>query len=429
MNKELTLKNFKLTEEELNKPLKASFKILEKLGQGSYGLVYKAIHIASENILAVKQVPIGADIKDILKEISIMQQCDSKYVIKYYGCYYEKLDLWIIMEYCGAGSVLDIMKFLKKPLSEARIARILFDAIRGLEYLHLRRKLHRDIKAGNILLDYDGTAKLADFGVSGQMTDTLAKRNTMVGTPYWMAPEVIEEVGYEYKADIWSLGITCIEMAEGKPPFSNMHPMRAIFIIPTKPSPTFSNRSKFSNLFIDFTDQCLKKSPKDRSNSTQLLRHEFITKYKNSMCVCTLLEEIRAKKDKKTNVSVDEIDLDDINLFADLYFEDIKTIYHTARGETAPLSRIQPSDDNFDPSTFIINDLDPNSEDTMIMNKIKDQPTFLKKVIENSIPKNNLNPNSNQKETESSEEELFKSIPFDSEGEIDVTVVSSFKKV
>uniref|UniRef100_A0A6G3MK93 non-specific serine/threonine protein kinase n=1 Tax=Henneguya salminicola TaxID=69463 RepID=A0A6G3MK93_HENSL len=121
MNKELTLKNFKLTEEELNKPLKASFKILEKLGQGSYGLVYKAIHIASENILAVKQVPIGADIKDILKEISIMQQCDSKYVIKYYGCYYEKLDLWIIMEYCGAGSVLDIMKFLKKPVVKRRL--------------------------------------------------------------------------------------------------------------------------------------------------------------------------------------------------------------------------------------------------------------------------------------------------------------------
>uniref|UniRef100_A0A6B2G298 non-specific serine/threonine protein kinase n=1 Tax=Myxobolus squamalis TaxID=59785 RepID=A0A6B2G298_MYXSQ len=170
MKNEETPCNFKLSADELNKPLASVFKMLHKLGQGSYGVVFKAVHITSNNTLAIKQLPVGSDIKDIVKEISIMQQCDSKYIVKYYGSYYENFDLFIIMEYCSAGSVLDIMKILRKTITEEQISRILYDSLRGLEYLHLRRKLHRDIKAGNILLSNNGTAKLADFGVSGQMT-------------------------------------------------------------------------------------------------------------------------------------------------------------------------------------------------------------------------------------------------------------------
>ncbi|OXB69746.1 UNVERIFIED_CONTAM: hypothetical protein H355_010218, partial [Colinus virginianus] len=148
------------------------------------------------------------------------------YVVKYYGSYFKNTDLWIVMEYCGAGSVSDIIRLRNKTLTEDEIATILKSTLKGLEYLHFMRKIHRDIKAGNILLNTEGHAKLADFGVAGQLTDTMAKRNTVIGTPFWMAPEVIQEIGYNCVADIWSLGITSIEMAEGKPPYADIHPMR-----------------------------------------------------------------------------------------------------------------------------------------------------------------------------------------------------------
>jgi serine/threonine kinase 3 len=157
------------------------FDIVSKLGEGSYGSVFKAIHKDSEHVLAIKQVPVDTDLQEIIKEISIMQQCDSPYVVKYYGSYFKNTDLWIVMEYCGAGSVSDIMRLRKKTLTEDEIGTILCDTLKGLEYLHLRKKIHRDIKAGNILLNSEGHAKLADFGVAGQLTDTMAKRNTVIG--------------------------------------------------------------------------------------------------------------------------------------------------------------------------------------------------------------------------------------------------------
>lgn len=266
----------KLSEESLTRQPEEVFDIICKLGEGSYGSVYKALHKESGQVLAIKQVPVDTDLQEIIKEISIMQQCDSPYVVKYYGSYFKNTDLWIVMEYCGAGSVSDIMRLRKKTLSEDEIATILSDTLKGLEYLHLRRKIHRDIKAGNILLNSEGHAKLADFGVAGQLTDTMAKRNTVIGTPFWMAPEVIQEIGYDCVADIWSLGITALEMAEGKPPYGDIHPMRAIFMIPTKPPPSFRDPDKWTPEFIDFVSVCLVKNPKERALATDLLQHVFI---------------------------------------------------------------------------------------------------------------------------------------------------------
>jgi serine/threonine kinase 3 len=174
-----------LNEESLAKPLDEVFKIVCKIGKGSYGNVFKALHKETGQIVAIKQVPVESDLQEIIKEISIMQQCDSPYIVKYYGSYFKDGDLFIVMEYCGAGSVSDVMKIRCKTLNEDEIATIIQYTLKGLEYLHLKRKIHRDIKAGNILLNSDGIAKLADFGVAGQLSDTMAKRNTVIGSPYW----------------------------------------------------------------------------------------------------------------------------------------------------------------------------------------------------------------------------------------------------
>ena len=236
------------------------------------------------------------------------------------------------MEYCGAGSVLDIMKLRGmamsqrgtaergevKTLNEDEIATILCDTLKGLEYLHVRKKIHRDIKAGNILLNSEGHAKLADFGVAGQLTvctlqhitrslnimngsawqitiyfiqDTMAKRNTVIGTPFWMAPEVIQEIGYDCVADIWSLGITALEMAEGKAPYGDIHPMRAIFMIPSKPPPSFNQPDKWSSEFIEFVSRCLVKNPEERATASELLQHDFIKNAKSPDILAEMIAE------------------------------------------------------------------------------------------------------------------------------------------
>ncbi|XP_039269293.1 serine/threonine-protein kinase 4-like [Styela clava] len=291
----------KLSEESLTKQPDEVFDLLEKLGEGSYGCVFKAIYKEAGQVVAIKQVPVESDLQEIIKEIAIMQQCDSPYVVKYFGSYFKNTDLWIVMEYCGAGSVSDIIRLRRKTLIEEQIGTILRDTLKGLEYLHFMRKIHRDIKAGNILLNTDGNSKLADFGVAGQLTDTMAKRNTVIGTPFWMAPEVIQEIGYDCVADVWSLGITAIEIAEGKPPYSDIHPMRAIFMIPTNPPPTFRNPEKWSMEFIDFVSKCLVKSPEQRATATQLLQHPFIKSAKPVAILKDMIQEAMEIKKRKEN--------------------------------------------------------------------------------------------------------------------------------
>jgi len=265
------------TEEELNGNPDDLFTFIGKIGEGSYGSVYKAIHKRTSEIVSIKVVPIEDDYNDIIKEINFMKSIICPQVVRFYGSFVkEDIELWIVMEYCAAGSVSDIMHLRKKTLTEEQIAVIIKSTLQGLVYMHSHMKIHRDIKAGNILLNAKGEAKLADFGVSGQLSDSTAKRNTVIGTPYWMAPEVIQENGYGVSADIWSLGITCIEMAQGHPPYNNIHPMRAIFVIPARPPPTLEHPEKFSEAFNKFIALCLVKKPEERMSASELLDTEFI---------------------------------------------------------------------------------------------------------------------------------------------------------
>ena len=267
------------------------YELLDILGQGSYGSVYKGLSKIDSSIVAIKIIPVEEDITDLVKEISILKECKCDEIVAYKGAYKKDNNLWIIMEYCGAGSVSDLMTICQTLISEDLIASILKMSLQGLLYLHQRKKIHRDIKSGNILLNTKGEAKLADFGVSAQLTSTLAKRQTVIGTPYWMAPEVLTESLYDGKADIWSIGITAIEMAVGRPPYSNIHPMRAIFMIPVKPPPTLPNPSEFSPEFNDFITKCCTKFPGNRPSAAELLNHPFILNAPTKSLVAQLVDE------------------------------------------------------------------------------------------------------------------------------------------
>jgi len=280
------------TEEELKGNPDELFTFIGKIGEGSYGSVYKAIHKRTSEIVSIKVVPIEDDYNDIIKEINFMKSIVCPQVVRFFGSFVkEDIELWIVMEYCAAGSVSDIMHLRKKTLTEEQIAVIIKSTLQGLAYMHSHMKIHRDIKAGNILLNAKGEAKLADFGVSGQLSDSTAKRNTVIGTPYWMAPEVIQENGYGVSADIWSLGITCIEMAQGHPPYNNIHPMRAIFVIPSRPPPKLEQPDKFSEDFNNFIALCLVKKPEERMTATDLLETPFMKKAQTEVILEEMVNE------------------------------------------------------------------------------------------------------------------------------------------
>ncbi|XP_069789232.1 serine/threonine-protein kinase TAO3 isoform X3 [Narcine bancroftii] len=267
------------------------FVDLHEIGHGSFGAVYFARNARTSEVVAVKKMSYsGKQItekwQDIIKEVKFLRQLKHPNTIEYKGCYLKEHTAWMVMEYC-LGSTSDLLEVHKKPLQEVEISAITHGALQGLAYLHSHNLIHRDIKAGNILLTEPGQVKLADFGSAS----IVSPANSFVGTPYWMAPEVIlamDEGQYDGKVDVWSLGITSIELAERKPPLFNMNAMSALYHIAQNESPMLQS-NEWSQFFRNFVDYCLQKIPQDRPTSLELLRHEFVRREHPQRVLCDLI--------------------------------------------------------------------------------------------------------------------------------------------
>ncbi|KAM4726571.1 LOW QUALITY PROTEIN: serine/threonine-protein kinase TAO1-like [Anableps anableps] len=271
------------------------FSDLREIGHGSFGAVYFARDVRTNEVVAIKKMSYSGKQsnekwQDIIKEVKFLQRIRHPNSIEYKGCYLREHTAWLVMEYC-LGSASDLLEVHKKPLQEVEIAAITHGALQGLAYLHSHNMIHRDVKAGNILLTEPGQVKLADFGSAS----IASPANSFVGTPYWMAPEVIlamDEGQYDGKVDVWSLGITCIELAERKPPLFNMNAMSALYHIAQNESPTLQS-SEWTDYFRNFIDSCLQKNPQDRPHSDDMLGHAFLQRERPDSVLMDLIQRTK----------------------------------------------------------------------------------------------------------------------------------------
>ncbi|XP_074772264.1 serine/threonine-protein kinase 10 isoform X1 [Athene noctua] len=294
------------------------WEVVGELGDGAFGKVYKAKNKETGALAAAKVIETKSEdeLEDYMVEIEILATCNHRHIVKLLGAFYWDGKLWIMIEFCPGGAVDATMLELDRGLTEPQIQVICRQMLEALHYLHSKKIIHRDLKAGNVLLTQDGDIKLADFGVSAKNMKTLQKRDSFIGTPYWMAPEVVmcetmKDTPYDYKADIWSLGITLIEMAQIEPPHHELNPMRVLLKIAKSDPPTLSCPSKWSLEFRDFLKTALDKNPETRPSAAQLLEHPFVSKVTSNRALRELVAEAKAEVMEEIEDSRDEVEDDD----------------------------------------------------------------------------------------------------------------------
>ncbi|XP_077350778.1 STE20-like serine/threonine-protein kinase isoform X2 [Festucalex cinctus] len=287
--------------------------IIGELGDGAFGKVYKAQNKQNGTHAAAKVIDTKTEdeLEDYMVEIDILASCDHHHIVKLLDAFYFEGKLWILIEFCAGGAVDAIMLELERPLTEPQIRVVCKQTLEALVYLHENKIIHRDLKAGNILLSLDGEVKLADFGVSAKNTKTLQRRDSFIGTPYWMAPEVVmcetsKDRPYDYKADIWSLGVTLIELAQIEPPNHEMNPMRVLLKIAKSEPPTLMQPSRWSPEFNDFLRRALDKNVDNRWGPLQLLQHPFVASVIDSKPLRELIAEAKAEVTEEIEDSKEE---------------------------------------------------------------------------------------------------------------------------
>ncbi|KAJ8389805.1 hypothetical protein AAFF_G00112740, partial [Aldrovandia affinis] len=278
------------------------WEIIGELGDGAFGKVFKAQNKQSRILAAAKVIDTKTEeeLEDYMVEIDILASCDHHNIVKLLDAFYYENKLWILIEFCAGGAVDAVMLELERPLTESQIRVVCRQTLQALVYLHENKIIHRDLKAGNILLTLEGDVKLADFGVSAKNTKTLQRRDSFIGTPYWMAPEVVmcetsKDRPYDYKADIWSLGVTLIELAQIEPPNHEMNPMRVLLKIAKADPPTLLQPSRWSHEFSDFLRRSLDKNVDKRWGTTQLLQHPFVSGVTDNRPLRELIAEAKAE--------------------------------------------------------------------------------------------------------------------------------------